>query len=131
MAVPVVFAVFVMLRASPGPGRHAAAQVSLDEFFSRFIGLPGHHVDALLGEENQRPLADAPRDDNLNPEAVEPARKRARLMLGRGQRFGTHDDLGVGVHFDDGELAAAAKMRIEAVVFDGNGNFHDYVWLLK
>ena len=119
-----VFAVFAVMRTALGLGSHAAAQVGLDEFARQFVGLSGHHVDALFGKERKGSLADTPRNDNLNAEAVKPAWKRARLMFGGGQRFGMQDGSGVGVHFDDGEFTAAAEVGIEAVVFDRNGDFH-------
>ena len=123
MVVPVVSAPFRL------PGQ-PTVQVGRDQRFHRLIGKPGHDVDALLGKERQSSLTDAPGDDEFNPLALEPAGKRTGDMFGRGQRLGAEGRLGLGVHFDQCKVAAAAEMRIQATVFNRNGNFHDYFGLL-
>src|ERR1035438_10510423 len=81
MVVPMVCAPFRL-------PRQLAFQVCLDQRFDRLIRKPGHHVDALLGKERQGSLANPPRDDDLNPLAPQPARKRPGDMFGRRQRLG-------------------------------------------
>ena len=120
MIVPVVSAPFWR------PGQ-LAVQVGLDQCFDRLVRRPCHHVDALLSKERQRSLADAPSDDNLNPKAVKPARKRARFMLGRRQHFGTQNALGVGIRFDDGKFSAASEVAIKTSAFNRNSNLHSFV----
>jgi len=120
MIVPVVRATLRL------PGQ-LAVQVCRNQGFDRLVRRPCHHVDALLSKERQRSLADAPSDDNLNPKAVKPPRKRARLMFGRRQRFGTQNGFGVGVHFHNGEFVTAAEVAIKTSVFNRNGNFHSFV----
>ena len=125
VVVPV--AVFVVVRATLRLPGQLAIQVGRNQRFDQLVRRPGHHVDALLSKERQRSLADAPSDDNLNPKAVQPPRKRARLMFGRRQRFGTQNGFGVGVHFHNDEFAAAAEVAIKTSVFNRNGNSHSFV----
>ena len=107
--------------------RQLAVQVGLDQRFDRLIRKPGHDVDALLGKECQGSLANAPRDDDFNPLALQPARERPGDMFGRRQRLGAEGCLGRRVHFDQCKVAAAAEMRIQAAVFNRNGDFHDSI----
>jgi len=69
--VAIVVIVIVPVVSAPSwlPGQ-LAVQVGVDQCFDRLVRRPGHHVDALLSKERQRPLTDAPGDDNLNPKAV-------------------------------------------------------------
>jgi len=125
VVVPV--AVFVVVRATFWLPGQLPVQVSRDQRFGRLISKPRHDVDALLSKECQRSLADTSRDDKLNPEAVQPPRKRARLVFGGRQRFGMQNGFGVRIHFDDGKFSAAAEVGIETTVFNRNGNFHSFV----
>ena len=85
----------------------------------------------MLGKDGQGALTDAADDDQSDAQALQPARKHSRLVLGRGQRLGAQDGLGIGIHLNNRKLAAAAEMRIQAAVFSGNSNSHDYIWGLR
>ena len=135
MAVAVFVAIVVIMivpvvRATLRLPGQLAIQVGRNQCFDRLLRRPGHHVDALLSKERQRSLADAPSDDNLNPKAVKPPRKLARFMLGRRQRFGMQNGFGVGVHFHNGEFAAASEVAIKTSVFNRNGNSHSFACLV-
>jgi hypothetical protein len=132
MAVAVLVAIVVIMivpvvRATRRLPGQLPVQVGRDQRFNRLIRRPGYHADALLSKERQRSLADAPSDDKLNPKAVKPPRKRARLMFGCRQRFGMQNGFGVGIHFHNGEFAAAAEVAIKTSVLNRNGNFHSFV----
>ncbi len=103
-----------------------AVQVGLDQSIDRLIGKPGHDVDALLGKERQGAMANATGDDELDSLTLQPAGKSSRLVFGRRQRFGAEGRFILGVHFDHCKVAAAAEMRIQAAVINGDGDFHNY-----
>ena len=81
----------------------------------------------MLDKNVEGAAADTADDDHFNPQLTEPARKRSRLMLRRRQSFSAQGGFGVGVHFNDRKLAAAAEMRIQATVLNRNSNFHNFV----
>lgn len=120
MLVPVVLA---PLRLAS----QLAIHVGRDQRFDWLIGKSGHDVDAMLCKDGKGALADAANDDHFDAQALQPARKYSRLVLGRGQCFGAQDSFGVRVHLDHCELAAAAEMRVQAAVLNGECNFHSSV----
>ena len=125
--VVVPLAMFVVVRATLRLPGQLAIQIGRNQCFDRLIRKPGHDADALLGKECQSALTNSPGDDDLNSLALQPARERPGDMFGRRQRLGAEGCLGRGVHFDQCEVAAATEMRIQAAVFNRNGDFHDSI----
>jgi hypothetical protein len=105
----------------------ATLQTGVDQGFYWRVRLPGSHLDAVLGKYSQRTTANAADDDKLDPQALQPAREGARLMVRRGQSLRVEYCLGALIHLDHRELAAAAEMRVQASIFNRNGNLHSAV----
>ena len=84
----------------------------------------GTHLNPVLGKDGQRTFADAPYNHKLHSQASQPAWKNSRLVLGRRERLVPQGGLGVGVHFNNRKLPAAAEMWIQAAALNGYGNLH-------
>jgi hypothetical protein len=133
MTVPVLVAMLVVMlvmRAAFRLPGQLAVQVGRNQRFDRLIRNPGYDVDAMPGKDGQGALADAANDDQFHAQALQPAGKRTGDMFGRGQRFGAQGGFGAWIHLDHRKVAAAAKMRIQAAVFNRYSNFHYYFRLL-
>jgi hypothetical protein len=127
MAVLVCVAMMVVMHTTFRRLREAAFQAGGHKSFHRRVGLPGAHLDAMLGKKGESTLADATDDHHFDPQLTEPARERPRLVLGCGQRLSAQGGFGVRVHLNDRKLAAAAEMRVKPAVLNGNSNFHNVV----
>lgn len=125
MVMAVLKAVFmvVVFAAIRGDGQ-LAAQTSRHQFLHGCPGWAGAHRDAMLGEDGQRPTADAAGDDRFHSQLPQPTRECARLMLGRWQDLGADRGLLPGVDLDHGKLAAATEMVVETSVLNWNGDLH-------
>ncbi len=126
LAVLVPVFMVVMFAAIRGDGQ-LAAQVRRHQFLHGCPGRTGAHRDAMLGEDGQRPTADATGDDRSDAQLAQPTRECARLMLGRRQHPGADRGLHFGVDFDHGELAGAAEMVVETSVLNWDGDLHRQV----
>jgi len=123
MTVFVVVVMAVLFAAARLTGQ-LTAQVSRDQDFHRSAGPAGAHRYTVLAKVGQRPPTNAASDNHLNTLFAQPARKRAGLVLGRGQHLRAQRDFLLGVHFDQRELLAAAEMFVQAAVFIGNSDLH-------
>lgn len=101
-----------------------ASEIRVHQFLDRGLRQPGAHGDAVLRKIGQGTMSDTAGNDDFHALFSQPARKRARLMLRRGDRFGLDYGFGYRVHLDQGEVAAAAEMSMQTVVFCGDRNFH-------
>lgn len=82
------------------------------------------HGDPVLSEQVQRPSANARHNDHVHPMTVQPLGKGSRTMFGPREHFGAKDSLLFRIHFDQGKLAAAAEVVVQAAVFMRDGDFH-------
>ena len=131
MTVPVLvtmLVVMLVMRAAFRLPGQLAVQVGRNQCFDRLIGNPGYDLDSMPGKDGQGALADPADDDQFYAQALQPAGKRTGDMFGRRQRFGAQG--GAWIHLDQRKVAAAAKMRIQAAVFNRYNNFHYYFRLL-
>jgi hypothetical protein len=123
MAVLVTVAMFVVFAAVRCDGQ-STAQIGRHQFFHGRTGLPGTHRDSMLVEDGQRPPADAPGNDRLDPQLTQPSRERAWLMLRCRKHRGAEGGLFLGVDLDHGKLAAAPEVVVQTSVLNWNCNFH-------
>ena len=121
MGVPVRVVMSVVV-AAVGCRVQQPAEISRHERFNRCARRPGAHGDAVVSEIGQRPVADAPRDDHLHTPLAQPARERAGLVFRGRDKLRMQHGLLVGVHLEEREFAAAAKVSVQPAVFTGNGN---------
>lgn len=112
MVMMVAMSVFVVIvvRAAFRRLDQPSLQVGSHQNFHRRVRLPGQHLDTVLGENGQRPLANAADDDHLNVLFAQPARECAGLVVGRRQSLRSENGLGVLVHLDQRKVPAAAEM---------------------
>lgn len=121
LSVSVIFSVVL----TPVRCAHELArQVSLHQFLDRGLRQPGAHGDTVVRKIGQRTMSDAAGNDDFHALFSQPSRENAWLMLGRGHRFGLDHGSGNRVHLNQGEVAAAAEMSMQTVVFCGDRNFH-------
>lgn len=95
------------------------------EFLHRRVAGSGPDGDSLPGEQIQGTLADAAGNDRLDALLTKPAWKQARLMVGRREHFCAQGQLGIGIDFDERELAAAAEVSVQSTVLERDGDFHE------
>jgi hypothetical protein len=126
MMVMAVFVVEMMAVVFAAFGRHGqlAVQKRAHQVLHTRVWQTGPHLDAVLGENVERPSANATDDDNTDALLAEPARERTGLVFGRRHHLSVQRHFLFWVHLDQRKLAAAAEVSVEATVFMGNGNFH-------
>lgn len=124
VAVGVVVPMFVVV-ACGRTAREAALEESGHEFLHRRVAGSGPDGDSLPGEQIQGTLADAAGNDRLDALLTKPAWKQARLMVGRREHFRAQGHLGMGVDFDEREMAAPAEVSVQSTVLDRDGDFHE------
>lgn len=103
-------AVMLGMRAPLGGLDQPSFKVGDHQRFHRCVRLSSPHLNAVLGKNGQRPLANAAGDDHLNVLFAQPSRERPGLVLGGGQNFGAQDGFCALIHFDQREVPAAAEM---------------------
>jgi hypothetical protein len=117
----------VLMAVVFAPGRRLgqlAGQVGLHQGFDGCRRPTGTHRDAVVGEDLERPPADAPHNDGRDTLLAQPPGERAGLMLGRRDDLRPQDLSRVRIDSNQRELAAATEMAVQAPVFMGNGNSH-------
>ena len=110
VAFPV--SVVLVMRAALGRLKQPSLQASSHQRLYRRVRKAGTHLNPVLGKNGQRTLADASHNDNLHSQASQPARKYTGLVLGGHERFVPQGGLGIGVHFDNRKLSAAAEVGV-------------------
>jgi hypothetical protein len=120
----VVFTAIRRLAQSP-------VKTGFNKGFHRRVGLPGSHLDAVLGKNGKCPVANAAGDDKFDSQALQPTREGTGLMIRRRQSFGAEYRLGVRIHLNHRKLAAATEMRVQASMFNRNSDFHNRVIVLS
>ena len=110
MVVLVVLVVLMMVSTSIGGLYQISVQVGGDEGVHRPSGLPGHHLDTVLGEDGQCSLADTAHDNHLNAMLPQPAREQARFVLGSRQRLGSQDGFGPLIDLNQRKVSAPAEV---------------------
>jgi hypothetical protein len=78
----------------------------------------------MLVEDGQRPPANTPGNNHLDPHFPQPARERPRLMLRCREHRGVKGALLLEVDLDHGKLAAASEMVVQTSVFNWNCDLH-------
>lgn len=74
-----------------------------------------------MGKVGEGAVADATGDDHLDTLLAQPAGEGAGLVFGRRLNLGVQHDLPVWIHLDQGELAAAAEVPVQAALEDRQG----------
>ena len=109
VVMAVIMFMFVMrtaLRRLAEPSFQAGG----DQGFDWGTGLTGSHLDALLGKDAERAAANAADNHNFDPQAPQPTREGARLMIRRRESLGVECRLGALIHLDHCKVIAAAEV---------------------
>lgn len=133
MRLPGVVVATLMMTASPamttGRSRVAqrAGQKGLHQFLRGTARPAGVDHDSVLGEQIQRAMPHAPRDDDLGALFMQPAGQDPRRVRRRDSPRLAHDAFGFGVRFDQRELFGMAEVLGQTSGEQRYGDFHSRV----
>lgn len=121
MTVVVMTMVVSVVVAARGRGLEPPIEEGGDEFLHPGPGDAGANGDSLAAEEVQGAMADAFGDDVVYPVLPQPAGEDAGLVVRGREEFGPENRAGFRIHLDEGELAGAAEVAVQAAVVGGDG----------
>ena len=124
MAVMMSPRIVVVMGAAFGRIDQLAVEPGVGQFFDGGPGGSGADGDALLREKIQRAPPNAAGDHDICALLTQPAREKARRVGWRYQGPDVEDSALLGVHLDQREFPAAAKMFVQAAFGCGEGDDH-------
>ena len=110
----------VMMRTPGGFVHQLAIEICGGQRLDRGVRFTRPDLDAFLGEDGQRPPADATHDDDFRSLLAQPAREKSRRMR-RWCHWPDADNFSLlGVRLHEGEFSAAAKVSVKPAFGCGN-----------
>jgi len=110
----------VVMRAPGGFVHQPAIEIRGGKRLDRGTRFTRPNLDAFLGEDGQRTLANAAHNDDARALLAQPAREKAGLVRRRGHRPDADNFPLLGVRLDERELPAAAKVSVQPAFGCGN-----------
>lgn len=90
-----------------------AVQISGCQLFHRRVWKSGANLDAFLGEDGQRTLANATHNNNVRALLAQPAREKSRRVRRRCHWPDADNCSVLGVRLHEREFPAAAKVSVK------------------
>ena len=109
MSAPVI----MVMGAALGFVHQPAIEIRGGKRLDRGTRFTRPNLDAFLGEDGQRTLANAAHNDDARALLAQPAREKAGLVRRRGHRPDADNFPLLGVRLHERELSAAAKVSVK------------------
>ena len=114
MVVMLVPALRIVVMRTPGGCVHQpAGEIRGGKRLHRGIRFTRPDLDAFLGEDGQRTLANAAHNDDLRALLTQPAREKSRRVRRRCHRPDADNFPLLGVRLHERELSAASKVSVK------------------